>query len=128
MRNLLSLSDIFLLPDCVRATKPGVYFLIENGEIVYIGESKNPSERVRQHKAINFTHTRYIACGNRMNAELLYIKKFKPKHNIKKSVTKKRKSVLFVFDEDIYHHFKAQGHGYQEKINFVLRSYMESQK
>ena len=44
-----------------------------------------------------------------------------------KPVPKKAQTTLRI-DQDVLDFFKAQGHGYQTKINQLLRAYMEAHK
>ena len=63
------------------ARAPGVYFLIEDKNIVYIGKSHNIYKRISTHikeKRIVFDSFSYIAGKSN---EMEYIKKFMPKYN-----------------------------------------------
>ena len=62
----------------------GVYFLIDVGRIVYVGQSTNISSRVGQHCADKtFTSWASIECPEdfRLTLERFYIKKFDPPLN-----------------------------------------------
>ena len=43
-------------------------------------------------------------------------------------VPRKKKAISIRLDEDVVDFFKAQGEGYQTRVNAVLRHYMESTK
>jgi len=61
----------------------GVYFLIQNNEIVYVGQSKNISSRVTQHTDKLFDSIMYIECSeNKLyDIEKFYIIACNPKYN-----------------------------------------------
>lgn len=64
----------------------GVYFLIDNQTIVYVGQSNNVGNRVLVHKQegrIKFDKFSYIQCElDELNIiESLYIHAYRPKHN-----------------------------------------------
>jgi len=66
--------------------KCGIYFLINNGEIVYIGQSVNFESRIASHIKDNekqFTHYSYDICQEKdlTIMEALYIKYFSPVYN-----------------------------------------------
>ena len=48
--------------------------------------------------------------------------------NVKLRLPDKKKSVTVRLDSDVLEWFRAQGKGYQTRINAVLRLYMESHK
>lgn len=63
----------------------GVYFLIRDGAIVYVGQSNNVYSRVRSHKKDKtFDRIAVIECKEKelLHLEKLYIKKFKPILNV----------------------------------------------
>lgn len=63
----------------------GIYFLIANGEVVYVGQSINVHARVASHMAEkHFDRVAIVECSapNLDELELLYIQKFKPSLNI----------------------------------------------
>jgi len=78
-----------ILPDnCIvtDAVKIGVYFLLDEDEIVYIGQSTNIYRRLSSHlslKKFKFTKFAYLEFPINLlsNEEVKYIKKFKPKYN-----------------------------------------------
>jgi len=52
-----------LYPVCTTLEECGVYFLVDNGEVVYVGQSINVSSRVSNHfKDKTFEHAFAIAC------------------------------------------------------------------
>ena len=64
----------------------GVYFLIHDGAIVYVGQSKNVLFRLAEHRRDDvklFQSFYFIECkaSELDNLEALYIQKFKPVHN-----------------------------------------------
>ena len=68
----------------------GIYFLIDRGEIVYIGATTRWPGRLSGHINKNFNAVRFIPCRQSKlhKYELRWIFKFKPKLNkIGKSVT-----------------------------------------
>jgi hypothetical protein len=68
----------------------GVYFLIRNKEIVYVGQSTSIYARVAAHHADKeFTHFSYIKCpsSHLRSLEALYIAKFSPILNGKNSLS-----------------------------------------
>lgn len=63
----------------------GIYFLINQNDVVYIGQSVNIHSRIAQHKNNKkFDKFSYIECGKPelSHLEVKYIKKFKPKYNL----------------------------------------------
>jgi excinuclease UvrABC nuclease subunit len=68
-----------------RPRRCGVYFLIENCKIVYVGQSIGIDARIGQHHADKmFSHVAYIECAQEQlnTLEALYINKFDPTLNI----------------------------------------------
>lgn len=61
----------------------GIYFLLYRKEIVYIGQSKNLSTRIKCHGDKKFDTIRIIECSSKNMAryERRWILKFKPKYN-----------------------------------------------
>jgi len=61
---------------------PCIYFLIQNGQIIYIGQTDNLTRRLKQHK-ISHDSCRAISCHvEKLNHyEERWINKFKPKFN-----------------------------------------------
>jgi len=75
--------DILLLAG-IRKRKCGVYFLIKDEEIVYVGQSVNIFSRIGAHETLkDFDTFTYIECDkSELNIiEAKYIVKFKPKYN-----------------------------------------------
>lgn len=86
---LLNLEDILVVSvPVVRAAKSGIYFLIEQREIVYVGQSEvNVAGRILQHirdEGKTFDHVHIIECPSRMlgTLERLYIERFNPRYSI----------------------------------------------
>lgn len=71
------------LPRTKKVEKSGIYFLIDQGTIVYIGKSQNVVTRTTQHKDKKWDEYSYITCHfkdlNRL--EKMYIKTYSPKYN-----------------------------------------------
>lgn len=61
----------------------GVYFLVKNGEIVYVGQSINIANRITAHRDKDFDDVSFILCEpNNLNIlETLYILAYQPKYN-----------------------------------------------
>lgn len=79
---MTKLEDIDLLPQDAKAC--GIYFLVNQGQVVYIGQSKNITQRVAQHRKItSFDEVRFIETPpKRLNAvERKFILEFKPERN-----------------------------------------------
>lgn len=65
------------------AHPPGVYFLLHEEEIVYVGQSTSPGSRIAQHiKDKIFDRVLLIPTNDLDNVEAKYIKKFQPKYNV----------------------------------------------
>jgi hypothetical protein len=76
--------DAILLLAGVRRKRCGVYFLIHDDEIVYVGQSINIHQRIGEHEKTKiFTTFTYVECSyeelNKIEAR--YIDMFKPKYN-----------------------------------------------
>jgi hypothetical protein len=82
------------LPRVEKATNPeinnrritAIYFLIRNGQIIYIGQTTNLKSRICSHKcfpAYYFDSFRYIECRekNLRKYETRWLQKFRPKLN-----------------------------------------------
>ena len=88
-------ADLFL------RKQPGVYFLIKEDEVVYVGQSEDVPVRIRSHKhggLIEFDHVYYLHVNpeNLVEVEKHYIRLLKPKRNrrsISQLFTKKQKNV-----------------------------------
>jgi DNA-binding XRE family transcriptional regulator len=79
---------------------PGLYFLIDGVEIVYVGSSKSPKRRVRQHELdqdMDFDSVAYLPTGpgTLRTVERRCIGECQPKHNTnsKRQVTTRRELV-----------------------------------
>ena len=64
--------------------KTGIYFLIHEGQVVYIGQTIDWPLRLRGHKDKSFDSTRFIECSpdKRIDYEKRLIKIFNPIYNI----------------------------------------------
>jgi hypothetical protein len=75
-----------IVAKATQTPRNGVYFLIDKGEIVYVGKSDHLLTRVAAHQSgeMDFDAVSYIAAEGveQYRLEQLYIAKFKPKHNI----------------------------------------------
>lgn len=63
----------------------GIYFLIKDREIVYVGQSMNVAARVSQHKKTrDFDSWSWIPCDTQdlLDLERAYIRKFRPELNM----------------------------------------------
>ncbi|MDA8256318.1 MAG: GIY-YIG nuclease family protein [Betaproteobacteria bacterium] len=62
---------------------PGIYFLMQEGEIVYIGQSRNVQNRIAQHGDKRFDSYAVLPCPDATleKNERRLILKFKPKYN-----------------------------------------------
>jgi hypothetical protein len=84
-RRLLSIGDI--LSAAGNFHREGVYFLISNDEVVYVGRSSNIYERLGAHVnrgriVFDRVHTMPAAGLEQERLEQLYIAAFAPKHNV----------------------------------------------
>jgi hypothetical protein len=80
---LLDEDEILLLAG-IRRLKCGVYFLIKDESVVYVGQSTNIAQRIANHKATkDFDTFTYIQCKpeNLNTIEAMYIDRLKPKYN-----------------------------------------------
>lgn len=72
--------DIITVPRCEKCF---VYFLIDNGEVVYVGQTKHGLARPLQHREKEYDEIKMLYCDSR-NLDVLedtYIRKYKPKYN-----------------------------------------------
>ena len=77
-----ALEEIEELVEVPAMHPPGVYFLCQENQVVYVGQSINPSARIAQHQADKqFNRVFMIPTNNLDEVETMYIKKFKPKYN-----------------------------------------------
>lgn len=86
-QSLLSQADVVSLATAslpLRAMR-GIYFLVANGEIVYVGQSVNVVVRVGQHVArfsFDSVAIAEIPAGSMAEIERSYIRAFLPRHNL----------------------------------------------
>jgi hypothetical protein len=69
-----------------RSSQPGVYFLWKGDTVVYVGQSKNVTERILQHihdRTKSFDGISFIPCGPSalLNKERFFIRALLPIHN-----------------------------------------------
>jgi hypothetical protein len=80
---LLDEDEILLLAG-IRRLKCGIYFLIKDQSVVYVGQSINITQRVAEHtKTKDFDTFTYVQCKreNLNQIEAMYITRLKPKYN-----------------------------------------------
>jgi molybdopterin converting factor small subunit len=80
---LLDEDEILLLAG-IRRLKCGIYFLIKDESVVYVGQSINIAQRIANHKTTkDFDTFTYIQCKpeNLNTIEAMYIDRLKPKYN-----------------------------------------------
>mgnify|MGYP000214506835 CR=1 FL=1 len=73
--------------------RPGIYFLISNGSVVYVGQSKNILGRVACHTEKNFDRVAFLnCCESELNAtERLFIDALMPELNADLMTNRKRR-------------------------------------
>jgi predicted GIY-YIG superfamily endonuclease len=77
-----ALKDIPNIHEIPAAHPPGVYILMQGDEVVYVGQSVNPSARLGKHTQDKVFDKAYlIPTNNLLETEAIYINKFKPKYN-----------------------------------------------
>jgi hypothetical protein len=77
------LQGIHNIHEIPAAHPPGVYILMHGEEVVYVGQSINPSTRLGQHtKDKIFDKAYLIPTENRLAVEAEYIQKYRPKYNV----------------------------------------------
>jgi len=79
----LGLQEILALAFKVPA-QPGIYFLIRNGEVVYVGQSAIPMRRLGDHARDKiFDSVAFVPCPleDVKKVERQYIKQFQPVYN-----------------------------------------------
>lgn len=76
------LKDVPNIHEIPAAHPPGVYILMQGDEVVYVGQSVNPSARLGKHTQDKVFDKAYlIPTNNLLETEAIYINKFKPKYN-----------------------------------------------
>ena len=73
--------------------KTGIYFLIKDGLVVYIGQTTIWPNRLYQHKNKDYDSTRFIECDQLSLSKYEYrlIKLFRPKYNLHPKLEEVRK-------------------------------------
>lgn len=85
--NIVQMNDLFFQSDkLLKSTASYVYFLVDKGDVVYVGQTKQPRSRVNAHKKNPdkiFDDVRYIEIHeNELDRiENLFIQAIKPKYN-----------------------------------------------
>lgn len=71
----------------------GVYILMSDKEVIYVGATENWPNRLAQHKEIPFTNARLFKCDSKdlLEFEARFIKFFKPKNNYMGNQKSRRK-------------------------------------
>lgn len=78
-----NLTDKHIIKNAVnldRFVLKGIYFLLDNNEIVYVGQSVNVYQRIHQHRDKKFNRIFVLKTDN-LDLESYYINKLKPKYN-----------------------------------------------
>lgn len=77
---IIKSKELMIVPNI---QSPIIYFLLDNDEVVYVGQSKIGLARPYIHKDKNFTHIAFISCEEDMldEKETEFIKKYRPKYN-----------------------------------------------
>lgn len=92
---LSSISGLKKLPITVFQTPPGIYFLCQDAELVYIGQAVNAAKRLMSHMGEKeFNKVYFISChiDQMASLELALIRFYKPKLN--KAAVQKNPSAL----------------------------------
>lgn len=78
----------FMRERYIKACQSGIYFLLQGGQVVYIGKTKNISHRLAGHAGKNYDTYRFIPCEEVWlgHYEKRWIERFKPKYNSKKKI------------------------------------------
>ena len=65
------------------ATAPGVYFLLDGNEIVYVGQARHVYSRIAQHTSKRFNQYAFVPCAVNLldRLESLYIHMLRPRLN-----------------------------------------------
>lgn len=80
----VQLKSLDTLKQCMQpCNQPCVYFLFEKTELVYIGQSKKPLQRILQH-GFDFDHMALLAYPEEALSmmERLYVAKYQPRRNV----------------------------------------------
>jgi hypothetical protein len=88
-KELHSIKGLYKIPLEILSSPPGVYFLCQKGEIVYIGQSLNVAQRIITHRKEGFKEfdsAFYIQChiSHLDHFEMALIRYFRPKFNAQK--------------------------------------------
>lgn len=143
MKPLLTVAEIRRLP--LDRNRRGVYFLIKDAEIIYIGYSKDVRCRTRIHgKKFSFDECRMLECAPRdgKKLETRYLMKFSPRMNKMRSscrdtsnkirrqlgekipIEKGRVMFSTRLDPDLKRFYQKR----HDLLNEVLRAYMEAHR
>lgn len=80
---LAFIKELYILPSTVSSTPPGIYFLCNGKEIVYIGQSRNVGNRIPNHRGKEYDRVFFIPChvNQLCDFERALIRRFKPPLN-----------------------------------------------
>lgn len=81
---LAFIKELYILPPSIPSTPPGIYFLCNGKELVYIGQSRNVGSRVPRHMDKEFDRAFFIPChiNHLLDFERTLIRHFKPPLNV----------------------------------------------
>lgn len=117
--------------------KTGVYFLLKNRKVIYIGKTTRWPFRLKQHLAqcMDYDNVRFIECHeSRLGGyEIRWIRRFNPEYNMiqykpkekpktRKGITTKVKSIKA--KKDIMDAFEKYANSRGETFNSLLVKYM----
>jgi excinuclease UvrABC nuclease subunit len=130
MKKLLSQNQIlknakFFAREC------GVYFLIKNSKIVYIGSSKSISYRLAQHifSGKEFDSFTKIICpsSDRLVLEKMYIKRYMPILNLRIPMASKPKKIYCKMDEETFKWLSSQARKKKISLNKIVQKIVEAE-
>lgn len=118
------IKNLTILPNI---QSPIIYFLLDNDEVVYVGQSKVGLYRPYTHKDKTFTHVAFINCKECEldDKETEFIKKYKPKYNKKagNSDYSLTRTKAVIKSQTNIHNFNV--HDLRRLINkFEIKTYM----
>lgn len=103
MENIFTLDYVFTLPEATQGY--GIYFLIKEDIIVYIGKTRNLKSRLMDHYSKDYDVVRLYKCGAkaRDTMEVSFIKNFLPPLNIThNSLHSSGKKIIHISNNWIY--------------------------
>lgn len=66
----------------IECGRSGIYFLLDDWRIVYVGSTTDFPRRVTSHYDKRFTRIRFIECSDYKYQEKRWMRYFRPKYNI----------------------------------------------